>query len=86
MQLTPRSQEIFMEFAKDAGNWSGMPWIDCGNIEINGKEDRGNLSDLVQKGLITIHQDEGVGRKISQFIRFTETGKTYAKENGVIIE
>lgn len=84
MQLTTRSQEIFMAFAKDAGNWSGMPIIGA-NVDIQGSQDRGNLSDLVQKGLISIHDDKNQGQATVQFICFTEAGKAFAKENGVTI-
>ena len=84
MELTQRSQAIFLAFAKDAGNWSGCPWIN-GNVEIHTHEDRGNLADLVKKGLITIHHDHGDNGLPMSFIMFTETGKAYAKQNGVIV-
>lgn len=76
--LTAASHEVFMTYAYDAGNWSGNPWVSVGNIQIT-KEQRGNLSDLVKKGLIQI-QECGWGQA---FIEFTEAGKQYAAANDI---
>lgn len=76
VKLTARSHELFMDAAQDAGNWGGLVPTD-GNIEFT-KEDRGNLTQLKKAGLVTTFQDEGCS-----WIKFTESGKAYAAENGV---
>jgi len=75
-ELTPTSHELFMDFAKDAGNWSGTPLVD-GNVAMDSQL-RGNLSDLVKKGFITVFKNEG-----NSWVDFTEAGKAYAAEHGV---
>lgn len=40
--LTPRSPELFFDYARDAGNWGGTPLVG-GNVG-GGREDNGNLS------------------------------------------
>lgn len=79
--LTPASEEVFKEFLYDAPNWSGTPWVSGGNIELT-KEQRGNLSDLVKKGLVEIKEaDMGDGRTMS-YVKFTENGKRVAEGFG----
>lgn len=75
--LTPASLETLMEYAWDAGNWSYRPYVSIGNVTCT-KEMRGNLSDLVKKGLIVIH-DEG---SRDSYITFTEAGVAVAVANG----
>lgn len=77
--LTAASHDTFMMYAEDAGNWSGNPWVSEGNIQPT-KEQRGNLSDLVKKGLIEICDYEP-----GTYIEFTEAGKAYAAANGIQI-
>jgi hypothetical protein len=77
LTLTPASHETFMLYAEDADNWSGYPWVSDGNVFLT-KEQRGNLSDLVQKGLITLGEDGGMN-----FVVFTEAGRAYAEAHGV---
>lgn len=77
--LTAASLEVFLLYADDAPNWSGTPWVSEGNIQTD-KQMRGNLSDLVKKGLIQIR---GMGG--SQYIVFTEAGKTLASQHGMSI-
>ena len=57
INLTPASLDTLLEYAFDSGNWSYRPYVSCGNVTCT-KAMRGNLYDLVQKGLIVIH-DEG---------------------------
>jgi hypothetical protein len=64
-------------YAADADQWSGNPWVSIGNVQITGKQ-RGNLSDLVQKGLIRLDESHG-----DRYIVFTEAGREYAKANGI---
>lgn len=75
--LTAASHETFMLYAEDAANWSGNPWVSEGNIQPT-KEERGNLSDLVKKGLIEIRRTD-----VGKYIKFTPDGIAYASANGV---
>lgn len=77
-ELTAASLETFKLYAADAGNWSGEPMVSNGYP--NMKQIRGNLSDLVKKGLVGIFKDEGV-----EFLYFTDAGKAFAAENGIRI-
>lgn len=79
MKLTNQSLETFLVYAKDAGNWSGTPWVSGGNVTCT-REMRGNLSDLVQKGLIEIVTEWG-----TTFINFTDTGVELAKSHQIDI-
>lgn len=79
INLTPASLDVFTRYAQDAGNWSGNPWVTAGNVSITNAE-RGNLSDLVQKGLIVIHDYEGKGRATDMYIEFTEAGQALAAD------
>jgi len=76
--LTKRSFELFLEYAKDASNWNGTPLVG-GNV-FHSKIENGNLTDLKKKNLITTFEDEG-----DIWINFTDVGKNLAKENGIII-
>ena len=74
IELTPASLETFTLYANDAANWCGSPWVSEGNVWPT-KAMRGNLSDLVKKGLIEIHDyDEG-----DKVIWFTESGRALAE-------
>lgn len=74
--LTTASHELFIAYAQDADNWSGTPLVG-GNVG-GTKEDRGNLTDLKRKGLITTSEDDG-----ATWIWFTPAGVEYAKTHGV---
>ena len=76
MNITERSKEVFVAYAEDAGNWSGSPLVG-GNVG-GSKEERGNLTQLKQAGLITTFVDEG-----DTWINFTDAGVAYAKELGI---
>lgn len=78
INLSPASKELFLDYAKDAGNWSGTPLVG-GNVGGN-KEDRGNLTDLKRKKLVTTFEYEG-----EMWVEFTPLGQEYAKQNGVAI-
>jgi hypothetical protein len=75
--LSPASLHLFRLYAEDAPNWSGTPWVTCANFTFT-KNMRGNLSDLVQKGYLTVCDSEGAGRARDQYVRFTEKGKALA--------
>jgi hypothetical protein len=72
MQLTTASQELFIDLAKDAGNWGGTPLVDLS------PEARGNLTNLKRNGLVTTFRSDG-----ESWVSFTEAGKAYAAEYGV---
>ena len=74
MNLTPASLAVFIRHAKDAGNWNGQPMLDIT------KEQRGNLTDLKVKGLVTTWRDEGI-----EWMQFTDSGKAFAAEYGITI-
>lgn len=78
IQITDRSKALFLDYAKDADNWSGTPLVG-GNLG-GSAEDRGNLTQLKQAGLIMTNQD---GR--DTWIYFTSLGRKYAAEHGVKI-
>lgn len=75
MELTPASQEVFMKYAKDAHNWSGEPWVSAGNVKCT-EAMKGNLSDLVKKGLIEIEEPFGDGQTC---VIYTALGIAYAE-------
>lgn len=77
--LTAKSVALFIEYAKDAGNWSGTPLVG-GNVS-GSKEDRGNLTDLKKAGLVTTFKDEG-----NAWLSFTDQGIVYAKELGIDLD
>lgn len=74
--LTEGSRELFLRLAKDAENWSGEPLLPPFY-----PAERGNLTDLVRKGLITVFDDDG-----DSFASFTDSGRALAAELGVEIE
>lgn len=70
--ITPESLDLFLDLAKDAGNWSGNPPV------WGTKEQRGNLTQLKRAGLLTTFTDRG-----DAFAEFTEAGQALAAEHGV---
>jgi hypothetical protein len=70
--MTPATQKLFEMLCLDAPNWSGSPLIG-GNFDF-GKAERGNLSDLKKRGLVT---SDG------EYVDFTEAGIALARELGV---
>lgn len=76
--LTPRSLELFLAYAADAGNWGGCPLVG-GNVG-GGREDTGNLTHLKKAGLITTYTDGA-----AVYIHFTEAGRNLAAEHGIKI-
>ena len=85
--LTPRSLEVFLLYAEDAEHWGGEPYVTLSNVNFT-NDMRGNLSDLVQKKLITIHSLGTTDKDDPTFnndtyIKFTQAGRTLAAYNGV---
>lgn len=75
--LTADSIATFRAYAEDAPNWGGNPYVSNGNITCT-KEMRGNLTDLVKKGLIRICSFD-----LGQYIEFTAEGKAAAASLGI---
>ncbi len=69
--LTTASLALFKSLVEDAPNWSGTPaaWVSAA--------ERGNLTDLKVKGLLTTFVDNG-----DPFAEFTDAGKAFAAELG----
>ena len=78
INLTKTSLDLFVAYAEDADNWSGIPLVG-GNVGGN-KEERGNLTQLKKAGLITTFVDEGC-----TWIIFTDMGVEYAAALGITI-
>ncbi len=70
--LSPASLALFVELAKSAGDWGGQPLFEGSDSE------RGNLTDLKKKGLVTTFEDRG-----DSFIIFTEAGTALAADKGI---
>ena len=70
--LSPASLALFIELANKAGEWAGQPLFEGSDAE------RGNLTDLKKKGLVTTYEDRG-----DSFIIFTDAGDALALENGI---
>jgi hypothetical protein len=73
MKITETSRQVFIDYAEDAGNWTGNPLVG-GNVG-GTKEERGNLTQLKRAGLITTQTDEGF-----TWVFFTEDGERYAND------
>jgi len=69
--LTPKSLALFLAYWDDAGNWSGTPLVG-GNVG-GSKQERGNLTQLKQAGLIETFESDG-----QLWVRFTAAGETFA--------
>lgn len=76
--ITPRSLELFLNYARDAGNWGGTPLVG-GNVG-GSREDAGNLTQLKKAGLIFTGEDDG-----AVYIYFTAEGRSLAAQHGVEI-
>ena len=78
-EITKISLDLFLAYARDAGNWSGNPLVG-GNVG-GSKEERGNLTQLKQAGLIDTFVSDGF-----TWISFTDAGRTFALKHGVEIK
>lgn len=72
--LKTGSLDLFAMMWLDAPNWSGTPLIG-GNFDIT-KEERGNLTDLKRRGLLTTSRDEDG----NIWVEFTEDGEALAAD------
>jgi hypothetical protein len=73
--ITERSLSVFLAYAEDAPNWSGVPLVG-GNVG-GSKEERGNLTQLKRAGLIETDTDGD-----HTWIYFTDAGKALARQHG----
>jgi len=75
--LTPEVISRFLDYARDAGNWSGTPLIG-GNVG-GDPEDKGYLVNMKKAGLITtFREDDG-----TFWLIFTIAGREFAHAHGV---
>ena len=74
--ITPRSLDLFLEYARDAGNWGGSPLVG-GNVG-GTKEDRGNLTQLKKAKLIRTFRQDGF-----DWIMFEPAGIELAAAHGI---
>jgi len=72
IDLTRHSLDLFVMMWLDAPNWSGTPLIG-GNFDIT-KEERGNLTDLKRRGLVTTSRSGS-----ETWVHFTDKGVTFAE-------
>ena len=79
MNITAKSLELFLAYAKDADNWSGNPLVG-GNVG-GTKEDRGNLTQLKKAGLLVTEQDQD--DRSCQWVYFTPAGRELAASHGI---
>lgn len=76
--ITETSLKVFLAYANDAGNWSGVPLVG-GNVG-GDKAERGNLTQLKKAGLIETEVEEG-----NTWLFFTDAGKALAAQHGIEI-
>jgi hypothetical protein len=79
--LSPAALALFLEYARDAGNWSGAPLVD-GNVE-GSPERNGYLLRLKLAGFITTQYEKEPGRPGCTWMFFTAEGKALAAAHGV---
>lgn len=86
-ELKPTTLALFLEYAKDAGNWSGTPLVN-GNVG-SGFGDIGRLSHMKMAGLVTTSKTrEKINEKMMNhsWVEFTDSGVELAAKNGIKIE
>jgi hypothetical protein len=71
IDLTTASLDLFVMMWLDAPNWRGTPLIG-GNFDLT-KEERGNLTDLKRRGLVTTSRSDG-----ETWVHFTDEGVAFA--------
>lgn len=74
--LTTDTLALFLELAKDAGNWNGMPLL-----AVLTPAEKGNLTDLKKKGLVKIEKEDG-----SEWVIFSVEGLRLAVDHGIDFE
>jgi hypothetical protein len=76
IELTKDSLALLIALVKDAPNWGGTPMIGYGANVVTSSRERGNLTDLKVKGLITTFNDYG-----DTFVSITEMGRAVAAKH-----
>lgn len=79
-RITEASRALFLDYARDAGNWSGCPLVG-GNVGGDARAQRGNLTQLKRAGLVETQADEG-----QTWLYFTVAGRAFAKSCGVDLD
>lgn len=74
LDITSKSLEVFVRYARDADNWLGLPLVD-GSVK-----ERGNLTQLKRAGLIVTFSDGGC-----VWLSFTKAGRELAAQHGIEI-
>jgi hypothetical protein len=64
--MTEKMFSLFIEYARDNGNWTGTPGVGC-NVT-HGRAENGLLTDLKKAGYLSTFNDSGV------WISFSEKG------------
>lgn len=82
MELSKEALDLFLEYARDAGNWSGTPLVG-GNVTTGPKE-KGYLTALKKAGLIKTEVDGERNQCI--WLYFTDAGKALALEHGIKLD
>lgn len=83
--LAPATMKRFLEYAADAGNWSGIPLIG-GNVG-GDPADKGYIVNMKKAGLIrTVRDGSGGKGNPLYWMCFTEAGMALAAEHGITIE
>lgn len=72
--LTPASLAVFIRHAKAARDWDGTPMLEISAAE------RGNLTDLKNRSLLTTYRSDGI-----DWIIFLDAGVALAAEHGITI-
>ncbi len=73
-EMTPETLKLFTTLAKDAGSWDGSPIVDITPAQ------RGNLTDLKARGLISTSKSDG-----TMFADFSDAGVALAASLGITI-
>jgi len=80
--LSDGGLELFTDLAEDAGNWSGQPLFG-GNVGCD-PSDRGWLTELKKKGLVTTFADDEDSSL--SWVVFTDAGRALADKLGTTLE
>ncbi len=76
INITDASLDLFIRYAKDAGNWGGSPMVG-GNVR-GSLEANGNLTQLKKAGLIRTFRSDGC-----DWVKFTGPGDSLAALLGI---
>ena len=71
--MTHATEKLLFAYWNDRGNWGGTPMVG-GNVG-GSAEDRGNLTDLKNKGLVATFGSDG-----ATFVMFTDLGVAYCND------